>query len=83
MFIISLYTHSLLISTSPLHCHHFFCGACHRCSLPVTASPATTCCRHCSSSRCRVRHLPSRHFYRDHCPALMLFRRALLYPPFQ
>ncbi|XLT33635.1 hypothetical protein HN873_064927, partial [Arachis hypogaea] len=75
MFIISLHTHSLLISASPLHCRHFFCGACHRCSLPIIASPVTTCCR--------VRHLPGRYFYRDHCPTLVLFRRALLHPPFQ
>ncbi|XLU64384.1 hypothetical protein S245_023593, partial [Arachis hypogaea] len=83
MFIISLHTHSLLISASPLRCHHFLCIACHHCSLPVTASPATTCCHHCSSSRCRVRHLPGCHFYYDRCPALVLFRRALLHPPFQ
>ncbi|XLR38556.1 hypothetical protein S83_023216, partial [Arachis hypogaea] len=83
MFIISLHSHSLLISASPLHCHHFFCGACHRCSLPVTTFPATTCCRHCSSSRYRVRHLPDRHFYRDRCPALVLFCRGLLHSSFQ
>ncbi|XLR40340.1 hypothetical protein S83_025000 [Arachis hypogaea] len=37
MFIISLHTHSLLILASPLHCRHFFCGACHRRSLPFVA----------------------------------------------
>ncbi|XLR28527.1 hypothetical protein S83_056427 [Arachis hypogaea] len=37
MFIISLHTHSLLISASSLHCRHFFCGACHRRSLPFAA----------------------------------------------
>ncbi|XLS81939.1 hypothetical protein HN51_047770 [Arachis hypogaea] len=83
MFVVSLHTPSLLISASLLHCCYFFCGACHRCSLLFTASPATTCCRHCFSSRCHVCHLSGRHFYRDRCPALVLFLRALLHPPFQ
>ncbi|XLT05803.1 hypothetical protein HN51_044552 [Arachis hypogaea] len=83
MFVVPLHTHSLLISASPLYCRPFFCGACHCCSLPFTASPATTYCHHYSNSRCRVCRLPGRHFYRDHCPALVLFCRALLHPPFQ
>ncbi|XLS75579.1 hypothetical protein HN51_032444, partial [Arachis hypogaea] len=83
MFIVPLHTHSLLISTSPLHCRHFFCGACHCCLLPFTASPATTCCCRYFSSHCHVHRLPGHHFYRDRRPTFVLFCRALLHPPFQ